>query len=72
MIRTARMSKGLTQKQLAEQMGVTRAAVANWETGVSSPTAESLIRLARILGTTVDALLADDTNNEKEEQNNGR
>lgn len=60
MIRTARMSKGLTQKQLAEQMGVTRAAVANWETGVSAPTADSLIRLARILDTTVDAILKED------------
>lgn len=36
-IKEARLRKGLTQKDLAIKMGVTPSAIANYETGVSSP-----------------------------------
>ena len=36
-IASARKEKGMTQEMLAEQLGVTRQAVARWETGKALP-----------------------------------
>ena len=33
-----RKSRGLTQEQLAEQLGVSRQAIARWESGETAPT----------------------------------
>ena len=48
---------GLTQDQLAEQLGITAQAVSKWENDQSCPDITMLPRLARIFGTTTDALL---------------
>jgi transcriptional regulator with XRE-family HTH domain len=49
-IRQARENAGLTQKQLAEALGLDQSAVSNWETGKSEPVINNLRRLADILG----------------------
>ena len=59
-IKTCRQSAGLSQEKVAELVGVSRQAVTKWETGQSAPSTENLFRLAEILGTTVDFLLADE------------
>ncbi len=46
----------LTQEDLAEKVGVTRQAVAKWESGDSLPDLETGMRLARALGVTLDDL----------------
>lgn len=51
---------GLTQDQLAEQLGVTAQAVSKWENDQSCPDITTLPRLADIFGTSVDALLGRD------------
>lgn len=48
-IRRARERARLTQRQLAEAVGVDRKTVGNWESGVSSPRS-SLGRLETVLG----------------------
>ena len=48
---------GLTQDQLAEQLGVTAQAVSKWENDQSCPDITMLPKLAEIFGTTTDALL---------------
>src|SRR3712207_9592924 len=45
---TLRTRAALTQSQLAEQVGVHRRSVQNWETGESYPKAETLQRLLAV------------------------
>jgi transcriptional regulator with XRE-family HTH domain len=52
-----RKERGLTQEELAEQLGVSRQAVARWETTGIYPEMDNLIRLSDCLGVTVDALV---------------
>ena len=60
-----RLKKRMSQRQMADKLGVTQQAVAKWETGKSMPRADMLPQLASILGCTVDELLrnADETKN---------
>lgn len=55
-IKNMREKTGLTQRQLAEQLGVGRTAVAMWELGKSVPRSDKLPALARILDCTIDEL----------------
>lgn len=49
-IASARKEKGMTQEMLAEQLGVTRQAVARWETGKALPGTANLFMLRKLLG----------------------
>ena len=48
-LRQKRIESGLTQVQLAEMLGVTKGAIGNYETGISSMKAESLFKVCDIL-----------------------
>lgn len=48
-IRARRDAVGLTQDKLAAQCGVSRAAVAQWESGVTRPSLDNLIKVADAL-----------------------
>lgn len=52
-----RKEKGLTQKQLAEQLGITDKAVSKWERGAGFPDITMLTKLAAALGITTGELL---------------
>ena len=56
-IRTYRQRAGMSQEMAAELVGVSRQAVAKWESGKSVPSTENLFRLAEVLGTTPQSLL---------------
>ena len=53
-----REKKGLTQADLARQLGVTPAAISKWENGSSKPRVEVLFQLAEILGVRAEELMA--------------
>ena len=55
-IKPKRIEAGLSQKQLAEILQVTQAAVANWEAGTAYPRAAQLPELAAALHCTIDEL----------------
>ena len=57
LICSRRKERGLTQEQLAEAVGVARQTVSKWETGETVPDAESLGKLASVLGFSVDRAL---------------
>lgn len=56
-VQRLRKAKGLTQEQLAGQLGVSSAAVSKWETGGALPDVALLCPLARALGCTANDLL---------------
>jgi transcriptional regulator with XRE-family HTH domain len=56
-LRIARRSAGLTQKQLAELLGVEPITVSRWERGVTSPSLPRLRRIAELTGTSASDLV---------------
>ena len=57
-IQFLRKQKHLSQKELAERLGVSFQAVSKWETGENLPDASILLELADILNTTTDKILS--------------
>ena len=49
-LHTLRVEKGLTQRQLADALFITRKTVSNWEAGIRMPDVVMLSRLSRTLG----------------------
>ncbi len=55
-LKVFRRRKGLTQKQVAELLGITVRAYQHYEAGDRNPTLEKSFKLAEILGIKVDEL----------------
>ena len=49
-LRNLRTEKGLTQRQLADALFITRKTVSNWEAGIRMPDVVMLTRLSKVLG----------------------
>ena len=56
-LKSMRVNRNLTQKQLAEQLGVAKSVVSYYESGDRFPSYDVLVRLARIFHVTTDYLL---------------
>lgn len=56
-IKTIRESHNMTQSQLAKQLHITRSAVNGWEMGLSVPSTQCIVELAKIFGISTDYLL---------------
>ena len=71
-IRKYRKEVGLTQEQLAEEIGVTKSRVSNWEQGINRPDADILAELCKALNVSpsilLDVYLTDDELNEQEKK----
>lgn len=66
-LKKIRVNKGLTQTNLAKSLGVTQQCVELWERNKRSPRAALLPKLAKVLGCTIDELMAD--GDEEDESN---
>jgi transcriptional regulator with XRE-family HTH domain len=56
-IRSIRRERGWTQDDLANSVGVSRSAVAQWETDRAGQIRDNLSRIARVLGVSTEFLL---------------
>lgn len=66
-IKNKRKEKGMTQRELADALGISDKTVSRWESGVQVPDALILPDVARLLGTTVSALYGESGGEEKSE-----
>ena len=55
-----RKQKGLSQEELAEQLGVSRQAVSRWELGQTLPDIPNLLQLCELFGVSADYLVKDE------------
>lgn len=55
--RDARKQMKLSQKQVAEKLGIHQSNVSDWENDISRPEYEKLIELSRIYDVSIDELL---------------
>lgn len=70
-IKYLRNLKGLTQTQLAEEMGVTSSTVTGWETGKSSPHFQVLLKLHDFFDVNLEKLVYTDLQNEPTDEGFG-
>lgn len=59
-IRNARNEAGLTQEKAAEELGVTRQTISNWENNKSYPDIISVIKMSDLYSISLDSLLKED------------
>lgn len=64
-IKEYRQKKGLSQMRLSELIGVHQTAISQWEKGRTVPDRNSLIKLAEIFEVSVDELLSDGADRNK-------
>ena len=56
-IKELRIEKGISQMQLAKEIGCTQKAIDFWEKGINEPKASYIINLAKFFNVTCDFIL---------------
>lgn len=57
MLKTLRQKNGLSQEQLARELGISRQAVSKWESNLAQPDLDNLAKLCEVFHTSADSLL---------------
>ncbi len=60
-VKKLREQKGLSQAELARQLGITRSSVNAWEMGISVPSTQYIVDLAGVFDISTDYLLGVDS-----------
>jgi putative transcriptional regulator len=58
-LKTLRKNKGLSQEELSIKLNVVRQTISKWETGLSVPDAEMLVKISELFETTVSEILGE-------------
>jgi len=56
-LKSVRLENGLTQKQVAHNLGVVESCYANWEQGRTEPNVEMLRKLGTLFDVSIDELI---------------
>lgn len=64
----ARVRAGLTQREAAEKLGITSAAISMWESGKNSPRFTRIKELAALYGVAVSEIMGDGNNDDQRDQ----
>lgn len=56
-LKEIRKAKGMTQVEIAKELGVLQSSVSQWESGNSAPRMEHLIQLMNLLNCSADQLM---------------
>ena len=67
LLRDLRKDKGMTQKEVADKLGIVPKTVSKWEKNLSVPDAEALTRISEVLEVSVSELLGTSPDEKKEE-----
>ena len=59
-IRTQRTKAGLSVAKVADSLGVRASAVYQWETNVTTPRPQKLVKMAALFGCTIDDLMKEE------------
>lgn len=59
-LRELREARGMSQRRVADEIGVTPGSVAQWELGMKHISMRNLLALANLFGCTIDHLLGRD------------
>src|SRR5918994_7410696 len=59
LVREARRRVGLSQRELAERAGTTQSAIARLETGRSTPSFDTVLKLVRLCGLDLEVMLVE-------------
>lgn len=62
-LKSARVNAELTQKELAEILGVTQVTVNNWENGKSEPSLSQLRKISELSGIPMDFIYVPEKSN---------
>ena len=57
LIAKMRKLRGYSQKQIALKLGVSQGTISQWENDISTPPADQIVKLAKILGVSVEELM---------------
>lgn len=64
-LRAERVKRGLTEIQVAEDLGLTQGAISKFEHGVKEPSKGTLVALAKYYGVSIDYLVGNDVTSSK-------
>lgn len=63
-LKKLRTENGYSQRSLAKELKITPSAIGNYESGIRQPDNDTLLKLSRFFGVSVDYLITSDEKNE--------